>query len=734
MSRPLGATCRATKLCPLAVAAVIGLLASRAAPSRAAEPAPEPPALAAVPVEQGPVLDGVLDDVCWQAATHVQGFFRTAKEGPELEPTEAWLCHDSRHIYVAFYCHDSRPGEIQALQRKRGGDISNDDSVSISLDANLDHRTTYAFGVTARGTQAEAIPGGSAEKYEWRGDWTAAARVVEDGWTAELAIPFSILRYPQGQRTFGVHFGRYLARMTDWSSWPDLGRTEDLTRDAYWVNVATPKHREPVILMPYVVSDFAGGEEDPVSGGLDSKYAMPNGLVTMLSYQPDFRNIEDVVQSIDFTYAERQLPEYRPFFTEGGGQMTEWGEMSGSYYPPATIFYSRRIPTVDLGAKAFGKLGRHRLGILSAWEQGATRDWALAYGHDVAARGVVSLGVVDHREEAGLDNQALHLGTNWNWPLPDGGAYANVDSYHGRTEGPGGDDEALSVTAGAWKPNGIGYTGWYNHVGPDFQNVVEATEWGTSRRSVGVGYVPYTDTTSSGGLVSGNWTFDSGRLERRGWECGLNTATYATGEMRQLNGAYSLGLRNDTSWRLGLVAGKHTGFSEQYLTLSRDWHNKDMYARGSVSGTLGDRQGGPYQFLQLSQAYRSTQDLSWQLRLEHVRLDTLSPWGMLRGMQALVTATYDLTDEKSISARLVYRNGNANFWLPHVYYDWERLPAELQGAPSDQQVAKVNMYAAYRQRVARGRDIFIIVGDANTPGTEARIAVKVVWTQFVAPS
>jgi len=204
--------------------------------------------------------------------------------------------------------------------------------------------------------------------------------------------------------------------------------------------------------------------------------------------------------------------------------------------------------------------------------------------------------------------------------------------------------------------------------------------------------------------------------------------------MRQLNGAYILGLRNDTSWRLELVAGKHTGFSEQYLTLSRDWHNKDMYARGSVSGTLGDRQGGPYRFLQLSQAYRSTQDLSWQLRLEHVRLDAGSPGDRLRGMQALVTATYDLTDEKSISARLVYRNGNANFWLPHVYYDWARLPAELQGAPSDQEVAKLNMYAAYRQRVARGRDVFVILGDPNTPGIEARVAVKMVWTEFVGPS
>jgi len=715
---------------PLGVVAAAVLLASQVSSVRAAEPSGGPPRLEALRVERGPAIDGALDDDCWRAATRVEGFFRVDKEGPELERTEAWLCHDSRTIYVAFYCHDSRPGEIQALQRKRGGDISQDDAAIVSLDVIGDHRTVYAFGVTPRGTQVETIPGGSAAKYEWRGDWKAAGRVVEDGWTAELAIPFSILRYPEGQQTFRVHFRRYLARMTDWSCWPDLGRSEDLTREAQWVGLATPKHREPVILMPYGVFDSAGGEEEKSAGGFDSKYTMPNGLVALLSYKPDFRNIEDVVQSIDFTYAERALPEYRPFFAEGGGQLTEWDTVQGSYFPPPTIFYSRRISTLDLGAKIFGKLGRGRLGLLWAGERGAAGDWALACGHDVGARGLLEVGVVDHREAEGLDNQAVHFGTDWFWPLRDGGAYASADFYRGRTEGPGGDDGAVSMSAGTYKPNGIGYTAFYQQVGPDFQNVVEATEWGWWRRSVGVGYVPYTDVTTTGISVTGNRIFDMGRWERRGWDCGLYTAKYANGEMQQLNGGYRLGLRNNTSWRLAVVAGKHTGFSEQYLTLSRDWHNKDMYARGSVSAALGDRQGGPYRFLQLTQAFRPTQDFSWQLRLEQVRLDASWPASKLRGMQAVVTATYDVTNERSISARLVYRKGNANFWLPQVYYDWASLPAELQGGLPDLEVAKLNTYLGYRQRVARGRDIFIIVGDPNTPGTEARIAVKVVTTLF----
>jgi len=694
-----------------------------------------PPELQAVVVEKGPVVDGLLEDPCWQQASHVSGFLRMEKEGPEFERTEAWICQDARTIYVAFRCHDSRPEQIRALQRKRGGDIGRDDTVAVSLDVMHDHRTAYLFRLTARGTQNEDIPGGSAEKYEWRGDWRGAARIQGDGWGAELAVPFDILRYPNGQRTFGVHFSRYLARMSDSSCWPDLGRghdAADLTRDANWVNVVAPEHRPPLILMPYAVSDIGGSEEETATGGLDAKYVVPNGLVTMLSYKPDFRNIEDVVESIDFTYTERQFPEYRPFFTEGGGKKTEWGEQAGSFYPPSMIFYSRRIPVVDAGAKAFGKLGRHSLGILDAVEPDRVNDLALAYGYDLGDRGKLRLGAVNHREPEGLDNLALHLGTEWGWPKPDGSSSFSANIYQGSTEGPRGDGRAFSLESGRWRPNGMGWWGWYQQVGRDFQNVEEQDESGTWLSPVGVGYVPETGIRGGGLWLDGHWSYDTGALQDRGWDCGGSLFDDPAGPRWEVSGGYHLGWRNDTSWGWGVGVGEREGFADKSLRLWREWHDRDLYRRGSFESTLGGRLGGPYRFFRLSQGYRPTRDFSWQVRLEKVSLSPDNPDDSLRGVQALVTATYDLSDERSISARLVYRKGNANFWLPQVYYEEERLPSALQEAPPEKQIGKINLYAAYRQRVAHGRDILLVLGDPNTPATEARVAIKMVWTHFLS--
>ncbi len=697
-----------------------------------------PPRSEAVAIDRMPVIDGALDDPCWQQATHVEGFSRMTKRGRGFERTEAWICYDSRNVYAAFYCHDSHPQQIHALQRKRNGDISKDDSVLLSLDVGHDHRTTYSFQLTPRGTQREEIPGGSAEKYEWRGDWTGAARIVPDGWTAEMAIPFGILRYPTGQKTFGVHFARYLARMSDWSSWPDLGQggeTLDLTRDADWVGIAAPAISPPLILMPYLVADLGGSSEDKaVSGGLDTKYVMPNGLVSVLSYKPDFRNIEDVVESIDFTYTEREFPEYRPFFMEGGGQKTEWGEPAGSYYPPTMIFYSRRIALVNLGAKTFGKLGRHSVGLLDALEPDRTNDLVAAYGYDLGDRGKVRVGLVNHREPAGLDNVAMHVGTEWTWPKPDGSASLAASVFQGNTEGPSGDGRALTIDAGRDRPNGLGWWGWYQEIGRSFQTVTEETESGPVRREVGVGYVPETGIRGGGLSLNMHRLPDTGPVELRGWDVDGSVFDDPAGPRWDVSGGYNLHWRNDTSWHWSLGTGERAGFAERSFNFDREWHNKDFYTRGSFDGTLGARLGGPYRFLQLSQGYRPTQDFSWQVRLEQVRLEAKQPAEDLRGVQALLTATYDLSDEKSITARAVYRRGNSNFWLPQVYYEAEQLPRELSGASPNAQVGKINLYAAYRQRVAHGRDIFLILGDPNAASTQARIAVKLVWTHFVPVS
>jgi hypothetical protein len=82
-----------------------------------------PPVIQAASATTPPVIDGVLDDPCWQDATHIEEFRREKVDAPALERTEAWICCDGDAIYAAFRCHDSKPAEIRCDQKKRQGHI-----------------------------------------------------------------------------------------------------------------------------------------------------------------------------------------------------------------------------------------------------------------------------------------------------------------------------------------------------------------------------------------------------------------------------------------------------------------------------------------------------------------------------------------------------------------------------------------------------------------------------------
>src|SRR5688572_23775201 len=214
------------------------------------------PEIKAVLLEPPPQIDGALDDLAWQTAPEITGL--THERNPPAEETRVRVGHDTAHLYFAFRCLDREPGSIRALQTKRNGDMDSDDSVTVGLNPLANRRTMYWFTVNARGTQQEEIPGGAAAKIEWRGDWHGAAKVDKDGWTAEMAIPFEILRYPRGQKRFGLMLRRHLSRIDQGTDWPP--GTNYHTRDnmAFLVELAAPHVRRRPLVMPYTLVGAGG--------------------------------------------------------------------------------------------------------------------------------------------------------------------------------------------------------------------------------------------------------------------------------------------------------------------------------------------------------------------------------------------------------------------------------------------------------------------------------------------
>jgi len=662
-----------------AMAAALSCCATGWAGEGAGAPAAGPPSIAAVTVSEPPVIDGVLDDGCWQQTTHVEGFWREKVDAAEPERTEAWLCYDRRAIYVAFRCHDSKPAEIRRNQKKRQGGMGDDDQVQFWLDVRDDGQYFYSFRVNPAGTQYDRTPGGTSEKIEWKGDWRAAASVDEGGWSAEMEIPFSILRYPDGQQTFRFDLARYLAREDDRSLWPScLAKVFDTDNCARWTGVAAPPVPFRYVFMPYALTVASEDEQgrEPLTGGLDFKGTLPNGVATLATYHPDFSNIEDVVETIDFTYTERWLPEYRPFFQEGSG-----------YFPWWTLFYTRRIADLDWGAKAFGKVGAEQFGIVDAYGRGGENHLAGNYLHSFGTTASLGFSGVDRRVPDEPHNQAYCLNGAWSWPRQGRTRFAWADWYHSRTEGEGGDDMMLEYQIGEERPQGLDWSLGAQYIGPEF----EADD----------GYVPETGLRSTGLHFDHHKSYDDSSVLKRDYHLHFN---YGHSEM---GGRRQVWLEEYEEWRNGrmLCAGGDTnsrdGLAEDTAYLASGWNARDIYHSGNTGYSWGKRLGEDYRAVGIEQSFRPGDRWSVKLSAQRVMAASLDDEGNVlppEGLtQTILTATYDIAQDRTASARLVRQGENTN------------------------------IYAAYRQRVREGTDLLVVLGDPNAEKWVSRLAVKAMW-------
>lgn len=637
------------------------------------------PYLPAVTVATPPIIDGIIDDVCWKQATHISDFRREKIDAPALEPTEAWICCDERAIYVAFQCHDSLPEEISCDQRKRQGRIRDDDRVLFSVDVQDQGHSFYEFYVTPAGTQYDSVPGGTSEKIEWKGDWRASAHTDESGWSAEMEVPFSILRYPSGQRTFRFYLARILERAEDWATWPpDYARIWDTENCARWTDISTPEPPFRYVVMPYALTVLSEYEDDreALMGGLDLKGTWPNGVVALGTYNPDFRNLEDVVDTLDFTYVERRLPEYRPFFQEGR-----------QYLPSSDLFYSRRVEELDFGVKSFGAVGAHRFAFLDTYRRGGENHLAWRYDHLFGTSADIRLSAVDRRVPEEPHNLAYRIEGNLQKRFEGGDQWIGGAVDWSQTDGAGGEDTRFRFWTGVDRNEGFGWFAGYHATGVDFR--------------ADDGYVPETGVRMREAGIDYHRSYDEGPLQWIETHLHGHEGDSEDGTRRDYWFGHDWHWRSGRSLWLGISSGERDGFDQLEQYIGGCWNRKDVPRKGSAGYNWGDFYGYPYHYFYLEQAVHATDQWSTHLRAERVYAadldDAGDPVPAEWSRQIVVTTTYDLTDERTISARFVHGGGNTN------------------------------AYAAYRQRVRRGMDLLVLAGDPNADEWVSRLAVKAIW-------
>ena len=328
-------------------------------------------------------IDGRLDEAAWAAAEPAGGFrcWDPDRGGPASEETTFKVAYDADAIYFAVACHEEDPSRITKRLSRRDR-FSDSDLVSIYIDPYFDRTTGYNFRVNPLGVQQDAYIYNDGERdTDWDAVWEAETHEDQDGWYAEIRIPFSSIRYRSSERTWGLQVYRYMhgrGEDTSWVTWPRetpgfvsrFGRLDGIE------GIPAPRQLE---ILPYAVHRIGdppggGGEGLEASGnlGADLKYGITSDLTVNAAFQPDFGQVEADPAVLNLSPFETFYEEKRPFFVEGSRFFQ---------HPDFTLFYSRRIGTGEQNRRI------RYAGKLTGKTSGGVSIGALAAATDVTEEG-----------------------------------------------------------------------------------------------------------------------------------------------------------------------------------------------------------------------------------------------------------------------------------------------------------------------------------------------------------
>ena len=596
--------------------------------------------LPAIKTEHLLTIDGVLDDACWQDAAQAMGFTDQRTEKPAKNQSVGRLIYTDKAIYVGLHLYDDMPDKIVARQIKDQTRISGEDWVSFSLDPFHTHQFSDRnfFIVNPLGTKYAHLATGRAEKSEWIGLWKAAAQVVADGWVVEMEIPWQMLEYPDTTKPvrMGINLDRFQQRTGERSWWCNLGVREFRENDGHWIDVLPPPRKRELKVLPYLIGGISESETDvevpaesrqeyTARAGADLRYEVTPQLRFIGTANPDFDNIEQAVEGIDFSYGERYVGDRRPFFSEGG-----------NVYNLGNLFYSRRIMDMDGGLKLFGKLGKNTsVGTLGTYHRN-NQNFILRAKQSLTATSNISAAFLSHHRPDMDTNSVGHLSGNVRH-----GKFSMdssfTQSWEGASNGNTGDVNL--------KYNGAFFQSWLfaYFVAPDFVN--------------NLGYRPFTGLRGGGleGSISNEWRHGFIRSIFVGANV-IASNTYEGEVFQQDFAVFSNFLtHSDYGLSIGWFGGRFQEFTDSVFSIGLMARASDRFNNVSVDYNWGEQAD--------ERIHRVSGNLNLRVYDFTAGLSSQIQWHFERRYQQILTVTYDFNPALSLGSRLIWQVEEVNIYF-----------------------------------------------------------------------
>lgn len=302
-----------------------------------------------------PLIDGKLEDKSWDMVNW-EGDFIEHEPDENTEPTfqtQFKILYDSKYLYVGIRAFDSEPRKIEKRLSRRDGFAG--DRVTIGIDSYYDKRTAFLFTVTAAGVKGDEFVSDNGDNVDdsWNPIWYTKTNIDKFGWTAELKIPLSQLRFGKSnEQVWGLQFSRQIFRKDELSVWNRIPRDVAgwVSESGELLGLTNLQPQKQLEIQPFTVTQlsnypkedgnpFRDGSDFKLNGGLDAKIGISNDLTLDLTINPDFGQVEADPGAISLDGFQIFFDEKRPFFVENKNIF----DYSFDNFSADNLFYSRRI-------------------------------------------------------------------------------------------------------------------------------------------------------------------------------------------------------------------------------------------------------------------------------------------------------------------------------------------------------------------------------------------------------
>jgi hypothetical protein len=509
----------------------------------------------------GPItLDGVPDEAAWRAVEPLPlTMYLPVFRGEPTQRTEIRVAYDDDALYAAGWFYDDDPSGIRvnSLYRDRW---NGDDAFAIYIDTFNDNRNAKWFGTTPAAMRFETLVSddGATLNGSWDTFWDARSSITDEGWFAEVRIPFSSLGFQavDGRAVMGLTVTRLVSRLNERVTFPAIDPRFQFRQPSVAADVVLDgvQAERPLYVTPYVLGGMERDarladdgsawltDEDPSREvGLDLRTPLTSELTLDLTINTDFAQVEADDEQVNLDRFSLFFPEKRRFFQERSELFDFLMGSSGG-----RLFHSRQIGLAD-GTRVPILGGGRLVGRVGSWDVGLLEMQT----DDLGAFSMENFGVV--RVRRGIINPYSNVGAMVTSRVSHDaynvayGLDANVrvfgDDYlqarWAQTFDDADDADVSALDRSQW------YFNWSRRATRGLEYQMSTTRSGEAYRP-DLGFLPRRDFTTANALAEYFvFTDDHPRL-RRVWPGALAFSTFRNSDGELESGQYAVWLEWET--------------------------------------------------------------------------------------------------------------------------------------------------------------------------------------------